>query len=146
VDRDRACSTGIAEVEAHICHTDASEALDDLRRFLRTHTYLNKWQSKNISGQHHSTCAHALQHQVDVKVQAAKTHYHHSHKALLILHGSGEWEQTLQVLNDSDIWALNKRELTQQEKEQRQFRAAAKTRTADESREGIVVEGTLGGG
>jgi hypothetical protein len=52
----------------------------------------------------------------------------------------------LQVLNDSDVWALNERELTQQEKEQWQFRAAAGTRMVDDSREGIVVEGTLGEG
>ena len=29
-DRDRACSTSIAEVEARIRYADASEALDDL--------------------------------------------------------------------------------------------------------------------
>ena len=50
------------------------------------------------------------------------------------------------MLNYSDVQALNERKLTQQEKEQWQFRTATGTCTADDSREGIVVQGTLGEG
>lgn len=75
IDRASACAIGISDVEARIRHADASEALDELRRYLRTRTYLNKWRIKNISGQHRTTRACALQHQVDVKVHTAKTRY-----------------------------------------------------------------------
>ena len=145
-DRDRACANGITDVEARICHAEASEALDDLRRYLRTRTSLNKWRVKNISGQHKSTRARALQHRVDVKVYNSTTRYRHSRKALLTLRGPGEWERTLQVLLDGDVRALNERELTQREKEQREFRTANGMRTADDSREGIAVVGALGEG
>jgi hypothetical protein len=52
----------------------------------------------------------------------------------------------LQVLLDGDVRALNKRELTQSEKDQREFRTVNGTRTADDVREGIVVEGAKGEG
>ena len=145
-DRDHACANSIASIKSRIRHADASEALDDLRRYLRTRTCLNKWRSKNISGQHQSTHARALQHRVDVKVQEAKIHYRHSRKALLTLDGTGNWERVLQVLHDGDVRALNERELTQREKEQREYRTAHGHRTADDSREGVVIEGALGEG
>jgi hypothetical protein len=141
-----ACAVGISNVEARIRHADASEALDDLRRCLRTRTYLNKWRVKNISGQHRTTRARALQHQVDVKVHAAKTRYRHSRRALLNLGVRGEWEKTLKELHDEDVRALNERVLTQHEKQEREQRAAADRRTADDAREGVVVNGALGEG
>lgn len=145
-ERSRACASGICEVEARIRHADASEALEDLRRCLRTRTYLNKWRVKNISGQRKSTRARALQHSVDVKVHSAKTRYRHSRKALVALNGHGEWEQKLKELQDDDVRALNERTLTEHEKQQRQQRTMAGLRTADDTREGVVVEGALGEG
>jgi hypothetical protein len=145
-DRNQACTTVVADAEARIRHADALEALDDLCRYLHTHTCLNKWRVKNITGQHQSTRTRALQHRINIKVQAAKTHYWHACNALLIIHGPGEWECTLQVLHDGDVRALNERELTLQEKEQRDFRTAHGNRMADDLREGVAVEGTLGEG
>jgi hypothetical protein len=127
-------------------HADASEALDDLRRYLRTQTYLNKWRVKNISGQHKLTRTRALQHRVDVKVHAAKTRYRHSCRALLILEGHGHWEETLKELRDEDVRALNERTLTEHEKEEREYRIATGKGTADDLREGVVVTGALGEG
>lgn len=145
-DRDRACANGFADIEARVRHADASEALDDLRRNLRTRTYLNKWRGKNVSGQNRGTRARAVQHRIDVKVHAAKTRYRHSHKALYALQGSGPWELILQVLRDEDVRALNERELTDREKEEREFRIRHGHRSVDDSRGGVVVEGALGEG
>lgn len=145
-ERRRACEVGVCKIEAKIRHADASEALDDLRRCLRTRTYLNKWRVKNISGQHKSTRARALQHSVDVKVHSAKTRYRHSREALLALDRHGAWEQTLKELKDDDVRALNERTLTEYEKQQREQRTATGRRTADDTREGVVVEGALGEG
>jgi hypothetical protein len=50
------------------------------------------------------------------------------------------------VLEDGDVRALNERELTEGEKEQSVFRMAQGNQTADDSREGIPIEGTLGDG
>ena len=101
---------------------------------------------KNVVGQHQGTRSSVVQHRTNIKVQAAKTHYKHARKALLILHGPGEWELTLQVLQDGDVRTLNERELTLREKEQRDFRTANGNRLADDSKEGDAVEGTLGKG
>lgn len=145
-DRDRACIRGICDVEARVRHADTSEALDDLRRYLRTRTYLNKWRVKNISGQHRLTRTRALQHRVDVNVHTAKTRYRRSRKALLTLQGHGQWEETLKELHDEDVRALNERTLTQHEKDEREHRIATGHGTADDSREGVVVTGALGEG
>ena len=140
------CAHGICDVEARVRHADVSEALDDLRRHLRTRTYLNKWHVKNISGQHKLMRSRALQHRVDVKVHAAKTQYHHSRKALLILQGHGLWEETLKELHDEDVRALNKRTLTEHKKNEREHRIATGKGTADDSHEGVVITGALGEG
>jgi hypothetical protein len=145
-DRDRACALGIPEVEARVRHADASEALDELRRYLRTRTYLNKWRIKNISGQQRTTRARALQHRVDVNVHDAKTRYRYSRKALLVLQGCGKWEETLKELRDDDVRALNERALTEREKQEREQRTATGRQMADDVREGVVVEGALGEG
>lgn len=145
-DRDQACANGFADIEARVRLADTSEALDDLRRHLRTRTYLNKWRGKNVSGQHRGTRARAVQHRIDVKVHAAKTRYRHSRKALFALQGAGTWELTLQLLRDEDVRALNERELTDREKEERDFRICHGHYSADDSREGVVVQGALGEG
>ena len=43
--------------------------------------------------------------------------YRRSHDALLWLRGPGSWEDKLKVLEQSDVKALNEREMTAQEKE-----------------------------
>jgi hypothetical protein len=145
-DRDRACAEGIADIEARVRHADASEALDDLRRYLRTRTFLNKWRVKNVSGQHRGTRARGLQHNIDVKVQSAKTRYRHSRNAHFILKGHGDWEQVLKVLKDEDVRALNERALTQHEKDDRVRRMAMGTPMDDDSLEGVAVAGVIGEG
>lgn len=145
-DRDHACADGIADIEARVRYADASEALDDLRRYLRTRTFLNKWRIKNVSGQHRSTRARGLQHSVDTKVQSAKTRYRHSRNAYLVLKGHGDWEQTLKVLMDEDVRALNERSLTEHEKDDRVRRMAMGTLRDDDTLEGVAMAGTLGEG
>jgi hypothetical protein len=137
---------GICNVEARVRHADTSEALDDLRRYLRTRTYLNKWRIKNISGQYRLTRTRALQHRVDVNVHTAKTRYRHSRKALLTLQGHGQWEETLKELRDEDVRALNERTLTKHEKVEREQRMATGHTTADDTREGVLVTGVRGEG
>jgi hypothetical protein len=144
--RDRACIHGICDVEAQVRHADVSEALNDLRRNLQTRTYLNKWRVKNISGQHKLTRTWALQHRVDVRVHAAKTRYRHSQKALLILQGHGQSEESLKELRDEDVRALNERTLSMHEKQEREHRIATGRETVDDCRDRVVVTGALGKG
>jgi hypothetical protein len=145
-NRDCACADGIADIEARIRHADTSEALDDLRRYLRTRTFLNKWRVKNVSGQHQSTRTRGLQHTVDLRVHSAKTRYRHSRNACLVLKGHGDWERELKELKDEDVRALNERTLTEHEKDDRVRRMAMGTLMDDDSREGVAVTGALGEG
>jgi hypothetical protein len=61
---------------------------------------------------------------VEDRVKAAQVQYCRARTAVMNLRGPGNWENTLQVLNPSDVRALNERELTEQEKdEERRVRA-----------------------
>lgn len=57
------------------------------------------------------------QHTIDDKVRAAELQYWRARAAVLMLRGPGEWEEALRVLTQSDVRALNERELTAQEVE-----------------------------
>ncbi|KAF8503804.1 hypothetical protein F5888DRAFT_1607135, partial [Russula emetica] len=61
------------------------------------------------------TRAQETQYHIDDKVRAAELQYRHSHDALMGLRGHGSWENQLQVLERSDVRALNERKLTTQE-------------------------------
>jgi hypothetical protein len=62
------------------------------------------------------------------------------------LRGHGKWEETLKVLHDNDVRALNERALTEHEKQERELRTVTGRRTADDTCEGVVVEGAIGKG
>lgn len=145
-DRLRACVSGIVTVETRIREAAAYEALDDLRRTLRTRTYLNKWRVKHISGQHMTTRARSIQHTIDLKVLDAKVRYRQSRTALWALRGSGIWEDHLRDLRDEDVRTLNDRERTQTEKEAREYRIKNGTQNAGDAQGGIPLAGLLGDG
>jgi len=58
-----------------------------------------------------------MQHWIDDKVRAAELQYRRARYALLKLRGKGAWEDSLKVLEQLDVRALNEREMTAQEKE-----------------------------
>jgi hypothetical protein len=68
-------------------------------------------------GQIHNTHAQETQHHIDDKVQAAELQYCRARNTLLKLRGNGPWEESLKVLEQSDVRVLNEREMTAQEKE-----------------------------
>lgn len=145
-DRLHACVDGTCSVEARVREAATYEALDDLRRCLRTRTYLNKWRVRNISGQRMSTRARSIQHTIQLKVLDAKVRYRHSRHALLVLQGGGPWEKILQPLRDEDIRALNERVMTDLEKAQREHRIRTGTAYDEDADEGIAITGLRGDG
>lgn len=70
-----------------------------------------------MTGQIHNTHARETQHNIDDKVHTAELQYHCARQVLLQLQGKGEWEEILRVLAQSNVCALNERELTAQEAE-----------------------------
>jgi hypothetical protein len=116
-DRRKYCPGDLAKMEDRLRFAEASDTLESLRHHLRTRSFTNRFKVANVTGQIHNTRARETQHRIDDKVKAAEMKYRRSRAALLRLRGPGAWEETLRVLEPSDVRALNEREMTAQEKE-----------------------------
>lgn len=113
-------------MEDRLRFAEASDSLENLRHHLRTRSFTNRFKIANVTGQIHNTRARETQHTIDDKVRTAELQYRRARAAVLTLRGPGEWEEVLQVLAQSDVRALNERELTAQEAEDiRKLRARA---------------------
>jgi len=134
--RRRVCTPDLGDIEDRLHFAEAHEALDQLRHHLRNRTFTNKFKVKNVTGQKHNTRAREVQHRIDDKVKTSQVQYCRVRAALMNLRGPGSWEATLQVLNQSDVRALNERELTEQEKyEERRVRARHENQRKDSDEE-----------
>ncbi|KAF7972068.1 hypothetical protein HWV62_19137 [Athelia sp. TMB] len=143
-NRARACLPGVVDVECRIREAGLSDHLEQLRRHLRTRSHVNRWKLQNVKGQRKNTRARALQHRVDIKVHAAKMRYRHGRRAYLALAGAGPWTRRYRELLDEDCRALDERELTQKEKEERREKIRAGQRESGDTRDGIAVTGVIG--
>ncbi|KAF7365867.1 CxC2 domain-containing protein [Mycena venus] len=117
--RVKACAVGLPEVEADLRVGEAREALHALRQGLRTRTMTNRFRLRHCTGQRMLMRGQGVLRQVNLKIHKAKLRYRYSRNALKRLKGDGLWEKELQVLEDSDVRALNERALTAEEAEQR---------------------------
>lgn len=133
-------------MEDRIRYAEASDALEDLRHHLRTRSFTNKFKIKNITGQIKNTRAREVQHRVDDKVRASELRYRRARDAVKKLRGSGDWEKVLQVLDKSDVRALNERELNAQELfDEQQLRARLGTSATTISEERVIVQASAVG-
>lgn len=124
--REEYCHEGIADTENRLRYAEAFDSLEDLRRQLRTRTYISRFKIKNVTGQKANTRARDKQSTIDASVKSSELRYCRARKALLALRGPGDWEETLKVLHPSDVRGLNERGLNDQEKEdERQVRVKA---------------------
>jgi hypothetical protein len=116
-DRRRYCPASLASLENRLRYAEATDALEDLRHHLRTRSFTNRFKVANVTGQINNTRSRETQNRIDDKVRQSQIQYCRARTALLALRGKGEWEQVLQVLERSDVRALNERQMTQQEKD-----------------------------
>jgi hypothetical protein len=112
------CLNGLASIEDCIRFAKASNLLEDLRHHLHTRSFANKFKITNITGQKKNTQACEVQHHINDKVQASEVQYRRLREALKKLHGAGDWEDKLKVLEKSDICTLNERELNRKEQDE----------------------------
>lgn len=133
--RGDVCDIRLCNIEERLRETQAKEALDDLRRHLRTRTFASKFKVKHAVGQRANTRARQWLATIERRAMASARLYRHARQALYELRGPGDWERALKILEDDDVRSLNERALTQQEKYDR----AALRRTA-----GMPVDGVLG--
>ena len=61
------------------------------------------FKNKNVRGQRDGTRSRTVIDQVHKRAKAAAERYPIAHRVKLALTGSGDWEETFQVLNDGDI-------------------------------------------
>ena len=116
-NRRKYCATGLADLEDRLRHAEATDALEDLRHHLRTRSFTNHFKIANVTGQINNTRSKGIQHRIDDKVHHSQLHFNRARTTLFALRGQGEWEKVLQVLEKSDVRALNERQITEQEKD-----------------------------
>ncbi|KAK6974082.1 CxC2 domain-containing protein [Favolaschia claudopus] len=116
--RERVCAAGLPDVEARMREGEASEALEGVRRGLRTRTMTNRFKIRHFTGQGLLTRGQGMLRVINVRIHLSKLRYRYSRAALLALRGHGSWEERLRVLADDDVRALNERALTNEEKAQ----------------------------
>ncbi|KAJ7434713.1 hypothetical protein FB451DRAFT_1063154 [Mycena latifolia] len=117
--RTRACAEGLLGVEAELREGEAHEALETIRQGLRIRTMTNRFRVRNMTGQRALTRGQGVLRQNNMRIHKGKLRYRYAWNALCRLRGNGEWERKLQVLNDSDVRALNECALTEEEQAQR---------------------------
>lgn len=115
-DMRKFCPNGLPALEDRLRYTEACDALEKLRHHLRTRSFTNKFKIANFTGQIKNTRAREAQARIDDRVNFAATTYRRARAAVKQLRGEGSWELKLQVLEQSNIRALNERKLTEQEK------------------------------
>ena len=95
---------------------DACNAIEELYHHLHTQSHLNMWKTANVIGQIHNTWVWELEAHIDDHVHTSAMRYQRAWEASLDLQGHGDWEEELQVLDKSNVRALNEWELTMKEK------------------------------
>jgi hypothetical protein len=96
----------LASMEAKLRFAQASDALIELRRSLCVRAHLTDYKHREVRGQRPNTRARALLDKAEAKTGAAAERYRCARRAYFELVGPGEWEQTLKVLNKSDIRSM----------------------------------------
>lgn len=145
-DHCKYCPNGLSDLEDRIHYAEASDALEDLRHHLRTRSFTNKFKIKNITGQIKNTRAQEVQHRINDKVRTCELKYWRACDAVKKLHGSGDWEQVLQVLDKSDVRVLNECKLNAQEVLNEEWlRARLGTSSATVSEERVIVQSSAVG-
>jgi len=140
-DRRKFCPNGLSLLEDRIRFAEASDSLEDLRHHLRTRSFTNKFKIANVTGQVNNTRAREVQHRIDDKVRTAELQYQRARDALMRLRGGGDWENSLKVLQKSDVRALNERELNREEQDElRRLRQRLGTNTDDIEGERVVAQ------
>ena len=122
--------------------------MEDLRHHLHTCYFTNHFKIANVTGQINNTRLKGIQHRIDDKVHHSQLHYNHPRAALFALRGQGEWEKVLQVLERSNVRALNERQMMEQEKDDIQWvhmRGGRNTDNIDDER-AITMVAVVGEG
>ncbi|TRM58946.1 hypothetical protein BD626DRAFT_573203 [Schizophyllum amplum] len=143
--RAAVCAAGLPRVEERLRDGESHESLDDLRRALRARTVTNTFRTQQVRGITMATRTRTAFDKISKRVHTAKLQYRFSRNALLRLRGHGSWEETLRVLDDDSVRALNERSLTAEEKAER-VRAREISEVDFAAEGGVFMAGTIARG
>ncbi|PPR02990.1 hypothetical protein CVT24_012178 [Panaeolus cyanescens] len=93
----------LPEIEERLRVSQCTDALAMLRHVLKIKSRLVYFKQKNVRGQRGGTRSRAIIDRVHMRARISVDKYRHAREAKLRLSGPGPWEETLRVLNDSDI-------------------------------------------
>ena len=113
------CPLPVTSTEERLREAQATEALNDMRRYLRQRSFASTFKIKNVTGQRANTRARQWINTINGKVVAAKLLYRRARSSLFSIRGPGDWEKVLRILDDADVRAVNERALTAEEKADR---------------------------
>ncbi|KAL0958405.1 hypothetical protein HGRIS_000546 [Hohenbuehelia grisea] len=135
--RHRTCTDDLTSTEESLREAQAHEALEDVRRQLRTRTLAAHHGTRIARSQGAYTRTRAIHSQIESRLRSATLRYRNARSALLSLHGPGTWEQDLRVLHPADVRGINERELN--ETEQQEWEAARRFAGEDEDAAGASI-------
>lgn len=101
--RLRVCYPRLADIEEKIRMAQCYDSLDTVRHVLNIKSRLVEFKNRNVRGQREGTKSRTFIDRVHERAKVAAERYRVARRAKMALAGSGDWEETLCVLNDADI-------------------------------------------
>ena len=129
-DRE-SCASGVADAELLMRDAQLHECLDQVRVLLHVKAGLVMHKNKHFRHQRQNTRARTIIETNDERLQRFADKYRAAREAKIVLSGTGEWEKTWRVLNDTDIRTM----LAEDDP------VNAKVRDADKERQQLLSEG-----
>jgi hypothetical protein len=101
--RSRVCQPGLPEIEERVRTAQCFDALDAVRHVLQIKTRMVEFKNKNARGQREGMRSRTIIDRVHERARRAAEKYRVARTAKFQLSGPGDWENSLQILNDKDV-------------------------------------------
>jgi hypothetical protein len=101
--RSRVCQPGLPEIEERVRTAQCFDALDAVRHVLQIKTRMVEFKNKNARGQREGLRSRTIIDRVHERARRAAEKYRVARAAKFQLSGPGDWENSLQILNDKDV-------------------------------------------
>jgi hypothetical protein len=97
------CMSGLPDIEVRLREAQAYDALDKVRNTLKVKSRMIEFKNQNVRGQREGLKSRSVIDSIHEKARMAAERYRRARTAKMFLSGPGDWEATLQVLEDRDI-------------------------------------------
>ncbi|KDR69912.1 hypothetical protein GALMADRAFT_47993, partial [Galerina marginata CBS 339.88] len=101
--RENVCMAGLPGIETRLREAQAYDALEKVRNTLKIKSRMILFKNQNVRGQREGTKSRTVIESIHEKARLAAERYRRARVAKMLLSGPGDWELTLQVLQNGDI-------------------------------------------